>query len=170
MLTADERAQIRAELDPAQQAERWRSLALRLLDELEAAESQRGEYAAAVAIESLQKQLSDEKIHVDELAVVILDVCNMCDAVGCPAEVELTRDTVKLVCDAYRSEKERADRLQRENETLRAARESLEPVGWMLSVGDNPEAHRPAWFSPSVSYGTKRRIYLAPPQRLEESC
>lgn len=61
------------------------------------------------------------------------------------------------------------DRLQTENETLRAARESLEPVGWMLNIGEHRTPLQSHWFGPHVERGTKRRVYLAPPQPLEVS-
>lgn len=70
------------------------------------------------------------------------------------------------------------NRLQRENETLRAARESLEPVGWTWRSRDGfwwlrteyAESALPLVIGDITDAGTKRRVYLAPPQPLEESC
>lgn len=83
-------------------------------------------------------------------------------------EVELLREHVEV-------QRKRADALQYEVEQLRAARESLEPVGWMfwqngatyMRQGLTPESAS-VWFSDHVKNGRARRVYLGPPEPIEE--
>ena len=96
-----------------------------------------------------------------ELSTLQQDIRVAIEDVGAPQSVaagQLIRDL-----------NAKADRLQHENETLRAARESLEPVGWMVNICDAPEVNKPYWCGPDVHKGTKRRVYLAPPQPLEDA-
>lgn len=96
-----------------------------------------------------------------ELSTLQQDIRVAIEDVGAPQSVaagQLIRDLSA-----------KSDRLQHENETLRAARESLEPVGWMVNICDAPEVNKPYWCGPDVHKGTKRRVYLAPPQPLEDA-
>ena len=123
----------------------------------------------ALSVFGMVSRLADayrsEKERVDrlqaELSTLQQDIRVAIEDVGAPQSVaagQLIRDLSA-----------KSDRLQHENETLRAARESLEPVGWMVNICDAPEVNKPYWCGPDVHKGTKRRVYLAPPQPLEDA-
>lgn len=116
-------------------------------------------------VEQLADAYFSEKERADrlqaELSTLQQDIRVAIEDVGAPQSVaagQLIRDLSA-----------KSDRLQHENETLRAARESLEPVGWMVNICDAPEVNKPYWCGPDVHKGTKRRVYLAPPQPLEDA-